>query len=578
MKHLADNHKKSGNKVPQHTAGKHFASSDEVATYSRAASQEAENVVAGKHFRTEPVPKTEPSAVDAPVAKQKPKQAKKAVAEPKQKPAQKPAAKKNKKKDKAKSEKAKQSPPNNKKKNTKTAAATTKKSAAKRKEKSAKPVSKSTKKADAPTSKKKRTFAEWFDENYRYHDNTAAKTEVQEKRPHTECPATPTAPVPSSKAGYAPAFLFGGFILVTALCFIIAPKATYSASEKRVLTEFPKASAETIFNGSFGSQFEKYFADHFPARNLWVGVNAYTNLVEGNNGAGGVYNAREGFLVNKPVPVENQLENNLSLLADFKADIGDVPMSAMIVPSTGYIIDDRLPLIHAPYRDDEYFGTIGAKLGEANISFVDLRNVFLKEYQTGTELYYRTDHHWTTRAAYTAYREFSKLHGLITIPEEGFEIESFPDFYGTTYSKSGFWLNGPDVLEVWKNTTRDKDDIIHVAVSDGGVVKKEQDSLFFYEHAKEDDKYPIFLDGNHAKTVITNPEAQHGTIVVIKDSFCHCFAPFLADSYKKVILIDPRYSTEDVTRLVKEEKPEQVLALYGFDNFATDTDIGHLWG
>lgn len=375
-----------------------------------------------------------------------------------------------------------------------------------------------------------------------------------------------------------PAFLFGGFILVTALCFIFAPKATYSASEKRVLTEFPKASAETVFDGAFGSQFEKYFADHFPARNLWVGVNAYTNLVEGNNGAGGVYNAREGFLVNKPVPTENQLENNLSMLADFKADIGDVPMTAMIVPSTGYIIDDRLPLIHAPYRDDEYFGTIGAKLGEANINFVDLRNVFLKEYQTGTELYYRTDHHWTTRAAYTAYREFSKLHGLITIPEEGFEIETFPDFYGTTYSKSGFWLNDPDVLEVWKNTTRDKDDIIHVTVSDGGVVKKEQDSLFFYEHAEEEDKYPIFLDGNHAKTVITNPKAQHDTIVVIKDSFSHCFAPFLADSYKKVILIDPRYSTEDVTRLVKEEKPEQVLVLYGFDNFATDTDIGHLWG
>ena len=40
------------------------------------------------------------------------------------------------------------------------------------------------------------------------------KLKAGTKRPRTDVPATPTAPVPKMKLGYAPAFLFAGFILV----------------------------------------------------------------------------------------------------------------------------------------------------------------------------------------------------------------------------------------------------------------------------------------------------------------------------------------------------------------------------
>ncbi len=156
-------------------------------------------------------------------------------------------------------------------------------------------------------------------------------------------------------------------------------------------------------------------------------------------------------------------------------------------------------------------------------------------------------------------------------------MEKLGNFYGTTYSKSGFWLTPPDTLEIWKNPNNKEGDI-HIQISDGGEVVKEQDSLFFYEHATEDDKYPVFIDGNHAKTIIHNQNANKGTVIVIKDSFSHCFAPFLAESFSKVILLDMRYSNEDITQLVKTEKPDQILVLYGIDNFAEDTDLGHLWG
>lgn len=98
-------------------------------------------------------------------------------------------------------------------------------------------------------------------------------------------------------------------------------------------------------------------------------------------------------------------------------------------------------------------------------------------------------------------------------------------------------------------------------------------SMFFYNHIGEDDKYPVFLDGNHALTEIQNKNAKNGTIVVIKDSFSHSLAPFLAENYSKVVLVDLRYYKQSVSDLIKKENPEQVVALYGIDNLATDTDI-----
>ena len=148
------------------------------------------------------------------------------------------------------------------------------------------------------------------------------KLKAGTKRPRTDVPATPTAPVPKMKLGYAPAFLFAGFILVmmgwfvfnTVSYFANGTEKEYSPSEKRILADFPKVLSndsdsksfgenfidayKTIAGGDFGKGFETFFADHFPDRKLWVGTNAYATLFEGNNGANGVYYCGDGYLIN----------------------------------------------------------------------------------------------------------------------------------------------------------------------------------------------------------------------------------------------------------------------------------------
>lgn len=369
---------------------------------------------------------------------------------------------------------------------------------------------------------------------------------------------------------YIPAVVFLIFIYGMALWFIFSPKPDYSSSEKRYLQKFPEVTAEKLLSGDFGSEFETFFADRFPQRNTWVGLNAYTALAEGNNGASGVYNCKNGYLINKPVKTENNLDKNIGAVADFAKSI-DTPTTVMLVPSTGYIVDDVLPTFHDKYNDDEDISKISSTLSKDKIGFVDLRERFKSEYKNGSQLYYKTDHHWTTKGAYTGYQELCKALGITPIDDSTLKKDSYPDFYGTTYSSSGFWLTPPDNIEIWNNP-KNSDRNISVKITEGANIKT-SGSMYFTDHLKEDDKYPVFIDGNHALTEITNTNAKNGTILLIKDSFSHSLAPFLAENYSKVVLVDLRYYKESVSDLVTTYNPEQVVVLYGIDNLATDTDI-----
>ncbi len=374
-----------------------------------------------------------------------------------------------------------------------------------------------------------------------------------------------------SKFGrYVPAFVFLVFVYGLAVWFILAPKSDYSSSEKRYLQQFPEVTLESVANGKFGSEFESFFADQFPNRNFWVGLNAYYNLDIGNNGANGVYNCDNGYLINKPVSTDNNLEKNINAIVKFKNTI-DVPVSVMLVPSTGYIADDVLPAIHDKYNDDMYFEQISKTLAENSIGFTDLRQSFKDAYKSGSQLYYKTDHHWTTEGAYTGYTQLCSRLGITPIDKQSLKVETYGGFYGTTYSTSGFWFTMPDNIEIWNNP-KNTESNIKVKITEGKKTE-EYNSMYFYNHLEEDDKYPVFVDGNHAITEITNTNAKGGTLVMIKDSFAHCIAPFLAENYSKIVMVDMRYYKNSVSEIVAQENAEQVLVMYGIDNLATDVDI-----
>ena len=377
---------------------------------------------------------------------------------------------------------------------------------------------------------------------------------------------------------FLPAVLF---LLVTfgfCLMLFILPKEDFSTSEKRYLADTPVFSMEKLLSGELVKEIDGdsekgtvgYVSDHFPFRSFFVGVNSYFNLSCGNTANNDYYFGKDGFIISKPYET-HRLDTNIAVVGDF-AENNDINVTLSVVPSAGYILEDKLPKNHTSYSDDMVYEKIASSLSDS-VNYADLESVMREYYEYGEAPYYKTDHHWTTPAAYEAYKVLGEALGFEPTSESEFEKQYFEGFYGTTYSSSGYFLSSPDTLEVWRNP--DTEEVVSVEISEG-LSKNEYSSMFFENHLTEPDMYPVFLDGNHSLVKITNPDAKGGSLVVVKDSYAHALVPFLADNFSEIIMVDMRYYKDSISELCKEYGAEDVLVLYSISNFSTDTGLAFL--
>ncbi len=370
--------------------------------------------------------------------------------------------------------------------------------------------------------------------------------------------------------------LFLAFTIVLTSLFFIFPKSDYSSQEKRYLAKAPVFSLENLFSGELtetleGSEEKQgYIADHFPLRSFFVGVNAYWNLLIGSTASNGYYYGDDGYIITKPADTDRS-QKNLELISRFVASYDEAGL--MVAPSAGYMLEEKLPKNHSPYPDERVYEYISANKGD-NIMLYDLRDSFGGLIKNETDVYFRTDHHWTQAGAYTAYETFCKANNLEVTQKDAFEVSQHEKFYGTTYSSSGYFLTKPDTLQIWENKAFA--DSIKVTITEG-TDTKEYDSMYFLSHLEEDDMYPVFLDGNHALVTIENKKAKSDdTLLLIKDSFAHSAAPFFAENYSKVYMVDLRYYKLPVSELIASEGIDEILFLYGMNNFCTDTNLAYL--
>lgn len=367
---------------------------------------------------------------------------------------------------------------------------------------------------------------------------------------------------------FLPALVFLVFLAAMALLLLFSPVREYSENEKRYLAGRPEVSAENILSGEAQKELEKFTADQIPGRDFFVGVNAYWNLATGRNAAQDIYYCDEGYLINAPKQVDEKIfTDNLTRFDQFAEKLG-VPADLVMVPTTGYLMEEVLPAFHKEYQDDALYDLASTLL--ENIRLVDVRDA-LKQGKDGGQICYRTDHHLTSYGNYLLYEAYQKANNGTYLSRDAYEVTSYDGFYGTDWSGSGYWLVDPDTVEVW-----DAGLAPTVTLIDGGAEPKVSNDLFYLSHLENLDKYPIFLDGNHAMVTIHNPDAQGGNLLVIRDSYAHCLSTFLAADYQNIYLVDLRYYRQSVSEFVAEHPVDRVLYLYGMDNLITDTNSAWL--
>lgn len=345
--------------------------------------------------------------------------------------------------------------------------------------------------------------------------------------------------------------LFCGFLFVMAAGYFLT-NTEFSEMEKRYLAEVPDFRWKAVLSGDWGTEVEDYLIDHVPGRNFFVGVNAYLELFLGRQSLKDI-RLVDAKLLEAPTPLDtNAVTRNLKAINTFAESVGQ-QVHMMIVPSAGWAAGAE------GYTDEETIAAAYAAAGE-QVDPISVEMLFAGK----PELYYNTDHHWTSQGAYTGYVAYAQAVGREAKAADAFQISAVDGFCGSTYSRSALWLTPSESIELWQGSNQ-------LSVTNGES-EGTHSGIFYFERLEEADKYTVFLDGNHSLVRIQNPEKQ-GKLLVIRDSYSNCLGGFLAESYGEVVLVDLRYYRQAVSELVRQEGFEDILVCYSCANFLTDTNL-----
>ena len=349
------------------------------------------------------------------------------------------------------------------------------------------------------------------------------------------------------------------------LSFVIPDKAK-SAEENRVLAQTPSLSYQTYFEGRFQTKLEQYFNDQFPFRNSLIKWKTASDLTLDIIESNGVIKSKDGYLIERiKNPSEKDIRHDIKSLDNFKRSNPNCNFYFLLAPNAGNIMSEKLQRTVHMSNQNKYMTSFFNDLKKIGITPIDSRKTLEKNIDK-QQLYYRTDHHWTTGAAYLAYKEAHKEMGLDSdIKYKKLSIHR--NFRGTLASKSGFTNGRNDELQIyWPKKNQNYHDSIYNFVD----VKKTTNTFYAFDNLKKKDAYTIFGGWNHPFYTISTPTQSTRKLLLVKDSYANCMIPFLTQDFRKIVVVDPRYYFGDINKIMAEEGITDVLFLYNGLTFASD--------
>lgn len=362
--------------------------------------------------------------------------------------------------------------------------------------------------------------------------------------------------------------LIFGFTIAT----IILPSKEFSETENRYLAQKPKLELESIMNGKYESEYEEYLTDQFIERDCWIGLKTLVEKSLFKRESKDIYFAEDDYLIEKHTDSFDSdiAKRNIRLLSQFvnkyQEQFGTERISIMIVPNAVEVLKDKLPPFSSSHNEKKYLEQISKSLPEN--MWVDITKILQK--YNNEELYYRTDHHWKTLAAFYVYQEWAKIQGYKVPEKEDYEIKTITNnFEGTIQSKIGIKTT-TDTIELFLP----KEEIGYTIYNENS--KETSDSLYDYSKLDTKDKYAIYFGGNQPFIKISTELYNGRKILVIKDSYANCFIPFMIGEFEEIDVIDIRYTNQKLAEIIESGKYTDLLVLYNTSGFAEDMSITKL--
>ena len=337
--------------------------------------------------------------------------------------------------------------------------------------------------------------------------------------------------------------LVGAVVLFFGVTIFILPQRSLSQKENRSLATMPKLSLDSITSGEYFKKLGDFYSDQFPMRDHFTATYSLFELSLGKQEV-------KGVMVNNNALIARSDEDIEAIKANIDA-ISSVENSILYVPPSSKDV------FESPLKNSKIISILPT----------DTANDFTSLCENNQEyIYYKTDHHWTTRGAYIAYTQICSRLSITPYHEEYFARERVnTDFRGTSFSRSCLpeFVTEADDIVLYRY---EGDKKITLLNHENNVSFK---GFYQMQHLEQTDKYRVFLGGNYAHVSILN-DTPKPKLLLVKDSFANSLVPFLALHFD-IEMIDPRYCSKIFLQEQTERTDvDNIMFLLSADTLSND--------
>ncbi|MDD8048177.1 MAG: DHHW family protein [Thomasclavelia sp.] len=357
-------------------------------------------------------------------------------------------------------------------------------------------------------------------------------------------------------------FILGIILSIGSISSLFHSDNTYSPYENRSLETSPTFSLSSWNDKSFQTNYSNYTNDQFPGRNRWMSTKTRLELAEGVKKFQDVYIGSDNYLIQTDQNTSTDKgQSRINAINSFKSKYSSMNFTTVLVPNKISIYEDKLPSNATKSNQNELYDYFNNNI-DGSIKKIDTRSI-LKSH-ANEEIFYHTDHHWTTKGA-------KYVADNVVGTKQKYDIKlSNDDFSGTLANKIGYRPT-KDTINIYLNKSKSFKYVVN-------YLDTNTKTTSFYDSSKQQstDAYDVFLGGNHPCIKIKTTNSNNKKLLIFKDSYANCFIPFIAPYYSEITIVDPRYYYDDINTLIEDNQINEVMFVYNMNTFYSDTSLEDL--
>lgn len=326
------------------------------------------------------------------------------------------------------------------------------------------------------------------------------------------------------------------------------------------------------WNSSTDSKLETDYISNFFNKYQYVNLNGLMKRVLNQNEMNGVVKLNNGFLITPNGYIDEEVvSRRADRVQSFSQHLEEKGIQYLYV-TIPFVVDKNNPQIPtgvSEYGNENLDNYKNAMEGRG-VQCLDLRDSIHDDGLETYDLFYRTDHHWTTKGGFYGYQKITEYLEKTNHFEVDPVVKNLDNYSITTYERwhlgsngqrTGKYYGGIDnfdlilpkfdsTLENWDRSASGTMD--EMMIDKTALQKKDYMSRYTYDSV---------MGGSIGN--FHNPNALvDKTILIIGDSFSKSMMPYFALSFSNVLFVGNNNTASITADYIETYQPDIVISAY----------------